>query len=233
MPLLRFLAVLAALALSAAGLRAAERGFITTLSAEQQAAAGLTRLSAGEQTALNALVAREVAFARQGNVRAFAGTFVSRRKPAERTEAGLDRLTSAEQARLNDAVAAAIAAGPVLPEPRELTKSDVTNGQRLQVHGSISFTYGWGGGGSFRAGSLYTDIYDPVTGTELGIGLSESSGNGWWGWDSGYDGYDPYRFDRPWPVMTDFHSDWADARASGNYFLPGRFNGTGSCFQRH
>ncbi|WP_415908122.1 hypothetical protein [Oleiharenicola sp. Vm1] len=35
-------------------------GFTATLSSEQQTAAGLTRLSADEQTALNALVAREV-----------------------------------------------------------------------------------------------------------------------------------------------------------------------------
>jgi len=195
---------------------AAETGFIPTLTTEQQLSTGLTRLSADQQTALNALVAREVSLAHQGNVRAFAGTFVSRRKPAELKAAGLDRLTAEEQDRLNDLVALAIAAGPVKPEPRELKPGDVSVTDRLQIHGSIGLAMGWGGGRSFRAGSFFTDIYDPVTGLELGIGLSAMSGNGWMGWD-GYPGYyDPAfnRFDlstdSPW--LTDRNATWTDDR---------------------
>jgi hypothetical protein len=194
---------------------AADGGFIATLSTEQQNAAGLAPLSAGEQAALNALVAREVAFARQGNVRAFAGTFLSRRKPAELAEAGLDRLSPAEQERLNAAVANAIASGPVQPEPRALKQSDVTSArERLQVHGRVSLAYGWGGGGSYRAGSISTDIYDPETGLELGLGLGEISGKGWWGCDTSYAGYDSYRGERP---VTGF-ADW---------------RGGGGCLRRH
>jgi hypothetical protein len=180
------LAVLAPRALAADG------GFTATLSAEQQTAAGLTRLSADEQTALNTLVAREVTLARQGGVKAFAGTFLSRRKPAELTAAGLDRLTPAEQDKLNETVAVAIAAGPANSEPREWKKSELASDKpRVQVHGGVSLTYGWGGGGSYRAGSVYTDIYDPETGVALSLGLSEASGSGLWfrGEPSLYDYY--------------------------------------------
>lgn len=191
----RFLVPLFAAFLALAGaLRAAEGGFIATLSSEQQAAAGLTHLSADEQTTINTLVAREVSLARQGNVRAFAGTFSSRRKPEERATAGLDHLSAAELAQLDQLVAAAIAAGPAKIElPSRLKSSDVAVRDRLKIHGSVTLAYGWGSGGrEMRAGSLYTTITDPETGFTLGLGLSQFSGDGWWGYD-----LDDYYFSHP------------------------------------
>lgn len=190
---------------------AADGGFTATLSAAQQTAAGLTRLSADEQTVLNTLVAREVSLARQGGVKAFAGTFLSRRKPAELAAAGLDRLSPAEAAQLNEIVAAAIAAGPATPEPREWKKGELASDKpRVQVHGGVSLTYGWGGGGTYRAGSVYTDLYDPATGVALSLGLAEASGSGqWFRGEPGY--YDYYRADRGGAV----------------------FDGRGGCFRRH
>lgn len=245
--LTRFLLCLG-LALAGVLSRAADStgGFLVTLSLEQQAAAGLTRLNAEEQTALNTLVARELMLARQGNVRGFAGTFISRRKPAEMTQAGLDRLTPEEQARLNAYVATALASAPMRPEPKPLTKKDVTSGSRLQVHGRVSFAYGWGSGGrSFRGGSVYTDIYDPETGLSLGIGLSATSGNGWWPYcyDDDYYGYDAYDRDlflgtqTPTP-FTDFRGEWIENQRRNNRslsanFSAARFDGSGSCFRRH
>lgn len=90
----RFPLQLVIFVLGIARLSAATGGFISTLTNEQQATAGLIRLSADEQTELNALVARDVSLARQGNVRAFAGTFLSRRHGDEAWLAGLDRLTA-------------------------------------------------------------------------------------------------------------------------------------------
>lgn len=176
--------VLTAALLAVAPLPAAEGGFTATLTSAQQSAAGLTRLSAEEQIALNTLVAREVTLARQGNVKAFAGTFSSRRRPEERTAAGLDRLSASEIETLDQCVAAAIAAGPVPPTaPQKLQDKDVARKDRLEVHGTVSLAYGWGSGGrEMRAGSLYTTIHDRETGTTLGLGLSRISGDGWWGY---------------------------------------------------
>lgn len=173
-------------------------GFAATLSSEQQTAAGLTRLSADEQTTLNTLVAREVSLARQGNVKAFAGTFSSRRKPAERAAAGLDRLSVDELEQLDRLVANAIAAGPAQPAmPRRLKPSDVARNDRLEIHGEVTLAYGWGRGGrDMRAGSLYTEIYDKETGVTLGLGYSQFSGDGWWRYD------DPYYYDYDLPVRV-------------------------------
>lgn len=169
-------------------------GFTATLSSQQQSAAGLTRLSADEQTALNTLVAREVSLARQGNVKAFAGTFSSRRKPAERAATGLDRLSAEEIEQLDLLVANAIAAGPAQPTlPRRLKPSDVARRDRLEIHGEVTLAYGWGGGREMRAGSVYTEIYDKETGVTLGLGYSQFSGDGWWRYD------DPYCYDYDLP----------------------------------
>jgi hypothetical protein len=187
-PPLFALVVVAAL-FACAPVIAAEGGFISTLSTTQQSAVGLTHLSAAEQTVLNTLVAREVSLARQGNVRGFAGTFSSRRRPEEKSAAGLDRLSAAELAQLDQLVANAIAAGPVVPAtPQKLTNKDVARTDRLEIHGEISLAYGWGSGGrDMRAGSIYTEIYDRQTGTTVGIGYSQVSGNGAWGYGYPYD----------------------------------------------
>ena len=225
---LRLLAFAAWLLCAASLLPAAEpAGFLGTLSAEQRTTAGLDHLSTAEQTALNTLVAREVAFARQGKVRAFAGTFATRRHGTEAQAAGLDRLTPEEQARLDDYVSAALAAGPVKPEPKELPARAVTGGNRLQIHGSISLALGWGGGGSFRAGSIDTDIYDPDTGLHLSLGVGEFSGKGWWPCAAGYPRYDPSLSDSPLSFPTDFRGDWNSA------FRPQMLHGSSDYFRRH
>lgn len=196
MRLLFFPLFIAALIASAATVCAAEGGFIATLSQDEQAAAGLTRLSAEQQVALNALVAREVTFARQGGVTAFAGTFFSRRRPEERVNAGLDQLSAAEIERLNTLVAGAIASSPVpVTTTRRMREEELRRQRRVEVHGEVSFVYGWGPGGrDWRGGSVYTEFYDRDTGVSLGVGLSSYHGDGWW---SPYAYDDGYYYDRP------------------------------------
>lgn len=196
----RFISLLALALLAVVSVaHAATGGFISTLSSEQQSAAGLTHLSADQQLTINTLVAREVSLARQGNVRAFAGTFSSRRKPEEKASAGLDQLSPAELTQLDQLVAAAIAAGPSKPElPSRLKDSDVANKDRLQVHGTVSVAYGWGGGREMRAASLYTTITDPDSGFTLGLGISQYSGDGWWC----YDPFDTSYYYRPGSYWT-------------------------------
>lgn len=184
--------------------------FISTLSARDQSAAGITKMSADEQSLLNSLVAREVSLARAGNVRGFAGTFIGRRTADERAKAGLDRLMPDEQVRLNSLVAMALAAGPVRRESAQyLGKDAVSVLNRLQIHGEVSLTFGSSGGGhNFYGSSLFTTITDPETNLTIGIGLEQYKGDGWF--ESG-DGPD----------------DFADGDFRGRGF------GSGGWFRRH
>lgn len=169
------------LGLGPVALTAGDGGFTATLSVEQQANAGLAKLSPDETTTLNSLVAREVAAARSGGVPAFAGTFVSRRQPAERTQAGLDRLTAVEQEFLNTFAAAALAAGPAWSVPAsKLTKIDtsVKDPRRLEVHGSVSLMYGWGGGREMKGGSIDLWIADPAGRYVIEFGYTRFEGDG-------------------------------------------------------
>ncbi len=197
------LPVFAAMALLAVPLCAADGGFTATLSVAQQTGAGLGLLSAGEQMVLNALVAREVSLARQGNVRAFAGTFSSRRQPEERAAAGLERLTADELAQLDLLVTAALAAGPILPTaPGLLRDKDLTAPDRLEIHSAVSVTYGVGPGGrSLRGGSFSTNIRDRETSVSVGIGISHYEGDGYWLYDDRYSDNSfgtSFRSVRPW-----------------------------------
>lgn len=162
---------------------AANGGFIATLGSAEQAAAGLVRLTAEQQSTLNTLVAREVSLARQGGVSGFAGSFSSRRPDAERSAAGLDRLSDAELAALDRLVAQALAAAPVpVTTVRRMRAEEFERRKRFETHGEISFVYGRGAGGrSLVGGSLYTETYDRETGVTIGVGLSRYDGQGvWW-----------------------------------------------------
>ncbi len=172
---------------------AAEGGFVATLSSDKQAAAGLTTLSAAERTALDRLVAGELATGRNAERPDLAGTFVSRRTEAERKSAGLDRLTSTQLKKLNEFVASALAPHPKPKERPRLKESDVLSAARkAQVHGSVTVAYGWGRGGrDMWAQSLWLEYYDPEDRFSLGIGLSNSEGNGFYGYYPDYFGYYP------------------------------------------
>jgi hypothetical protein len=169
-------------------------GFTQTLSMQDQTTVGLAKLSSEELTVLNACVAREVALARAGHVRAFAGTFTGRRPAAERIAAGLDRLTPEEQARLDALVALALAAGPVRPDSASaLAKDAMDIVHRLQIHGEVSLTVGSSGNGrNFYGTSLYTAITDPETNLTIELGWEQFKGNGWFGY-----GYGPYDYAYP------------------------------------
>lgn len=170
--------------LTALPLRAADGGFTATLEADQRNVAGLATLTPDEDTALDRLVAADLAFARSENLAELSGAFVARRTAAERKLAGLDKLTPTQRADLNELVANAIAARPHPKERPRLRDSEVFNAKRLpEVHGAVSFTYGWGVGRTYRASSLRLDYYDPENHFGLGVGIMTS--------DGGYGGYYP------------------------------------------
>lgn len=155
------------------------------IAAEAGATAGLGKLTAAQRDELDRLIQRELTLAREGDVRGFAGTFSTRRTAAERAAAGLEGLEPAELAKLDLMVARLLetpapTTWPVrLPRSSSVANAEVQPvGDRLKVHGHVSATYGWGGGGSFYGGSLGTSVYDPVTGTSLYLGLSDYRGDG-------------------------------------------------------
>ena len=191
----QLLVLFSAIAVTAAPLAAAEGGFTATLSEPKLAATGITLLSTEERSALNALVSREVALARQGDIPAFAGTFNSRRSPEERIAAGLDRLSPEELARLDELVAAVIASGPIVPvSPNRLTDKEVTHRDRFKTHGEVSLMYGWqSGGGTIRGASFYAETFDRETGMSIGVGISQFEGDGLRYYDRGYYGDGYYR----------------------------------------
>ncbi|MDB6114179.1 MAG: hypothetical protein JWQ62_1124 [Lacunisphaera sp.] len=216
------LVLFALLAVLAPSLRAAEGGFVATLSSEARTAAGLPELSAAERAALDRLVAQDVASAREQNITEFSSGFVSRLTDEERKAAGLDRLTPAQLTRLNGLIASALAARPKPKERPRLKESEVlAEARKPEIHGSITLAYGWGGGGTFRGGSLWLDYYDPENHFGLGIGLSNITGNGYFGYGPGAYRYGP-RYSRALPVSYDVSErdgpDEAFIRGEGQSF---------------
>lgn len=171
-------------ALAAPLLSAAEpaAGFLASLTPATWHASGLDHLTAAEKTALDALVARDVAAARQGGVTAFRGTFSTRRTPAERTQAGLDRLSAGELSQLDASVAAALATRPLLvpkpPRPANTGGIDVSAALQPEIHGRVTLGYAWSKDGDYRYGSVETYYYDPASRITLGLGLSTGRGSG-------------------------------------------------------
>lgn len=219
------LGLLAACLLTAtATLAAGEGGFTATLSIEQRDLAGLTTLTPDERSALDQLVADDLAFARRENITELDGTFVTRRTEGARQQAGLDRLSPEQLAKLNELVAAAIASRPAPRERPRLKESDVLAAKRRgEIHGSVTLAYGWGSGGrEFRAGSLWLDYYDPESRFGLGVGISTIEGDGYYGYHPGhyypgvhYPGFYDYDFYSP-PVYFPNSAFRPDAR--GGFF---------------
>jgi hypothetical protein len=168
-------------------LLAATDSFTATLSGEEQAAAGLNILTDAELETLDQLVADDLIRARQLKTSALHGSLGTRHPEAKIAAAGLDRLTPEQLARLNELVDKAVYARPQPRERPRLKESDVLSEQgRLQVHGGMSFTYGWAGGGrNFRETAAWVSYYDPVTGLGLGFGFSNFSGDSPYGYYMG------------------------------------------------
>jgi hypothetical protein len=206
---LRLYALLAGLMIVIAPIGAAEGGFTATLSKEQQTATGVASLTDDERASLNAIVAAEVALARQGDIAGFARSFSARRSDEERAATGLAKLSVEELAELDRLVAALIAAGPALKDvPRRVTVSEGTQKDRLEVHGEVSYTVGWGSGGrSFQGGSMTTTVFDRKTGSSLSFTYGQYEGDLFGGYDCRY---------RDFPVTTAASRGRSVLRAAGS-----------------
>mgnify|MGYP001550237427 FL=1 len=183
----------------------AEAAFIAALSADDQAAAGLPKLTASERAELDRQIAREITLARQGDVIAFAKPFGDRRTSAQITATGLSRLSAGERTELDALVARAVARRPVTAFTRYSKKSAdddavETVTYRPQLHGQISLTYGTAGRGREFYGGSSTTIYDdPAHGFAAAFTYAEYHGKGL----SPFDGCGPLS-----PGRMGFRPDW-------------------------
>jgi hypothetical protein len=156
--------------------------FTASLSDAQQAAAGLTTLTADERAVLDRLVAAELIPGRE-IYSALNASFVLRQTAEARQLAGLDRLSPEQLDQLNSYVATAL-----FPRPRPKERPRIKEGEVLapqttgEVHGAITVGLGWGGGGPTRYGSLELAYVDPELGFSLGIGMYSYSGPGHFGY---------------------------------------------------
>jgi len=175
----------------------------------QRAACGLTRLSADQVACVDAIVDRELRLAKQGNTKAFAKSFTTRRTDSENAATGLPALSPAERQALDDLVAGRLAA---LRDPAPSGKTHATAGtapdsiafapRKLEVHGTASV---WVGsdfrGGSMYGGSLVTTLSDPSGKWALTLGYAHSRGNGMYP-------YSPYMLD-PWDYGYGYRRGWS------------------------
>ncbi len=184
----------------------AEGKFSEGLSMEDRIACGLTHITVSQQTILDALIQRDVDAARQGNVTAFAKTFIQRRSEKECAESGIASFTEVERTKLDAVVAAAIARKPMTQVYQE-TQSKPLVGigmpkRKGEIHGSMSLMYGMGSGGSSAYGAAMDVNYtDPSGRLQVAVGYSEIHGKGWYSpyvrrgrgyaYDPFYTGYSP------------------------------------------
>lgn len=217
---------------------AASGSFTATLSPEQKTEAGLDSLTAFELTALDRLVATDVARARRAP--ALNDPYSQRYSESETRAAGLDRLTPEQLAKLDPLITAALARAPrpqASPQPRErprLRGDDIifSEQRRLQVHGGMSLTVGTAGGGrNFHEAGAWVSYFDPVTGLSLAISYSRYSGDtlgGYYG--RNYHSGAPYVYAAPQPVFSGFgradadRSEFLGDGASLRYPAVGRFS---------
>lgn len=170
--------------------------FSATLTPAQRAELGFTQLTDDNIAVIDGLVRQDEA-ASKFKHNAVDGTRFSQRRTAhERDLAGLDRLTAAQLAWLDELVVRQIY-GPVLsaasssgssPGPAEKT---VAPKLPLEIHGQISYTYGWGKGGNVQGGDIMLYYDDPDHRYSVLVAYSEYHGKGLF--PGYYPGYFPCR----------------------------------------
>ncbi len=171
--------------------------FWTSLSPQERASVGYEKLSADERAALDALAAKEIRLAREGDATGFAGTFLSRRTDEERQTTGLSRLSVAEKYQIDRLVARALANRPPtapMAAVRVPGVSDLKLDRTIwETHGFVQLEYGWGSGDrEYKAGTVGVTQINPKTGTSFSFIYSVAEGDGWWcppryrlGWNPG------------------------------------------------
>lgn len=186
-----FLIVLGSLGL-AGPIRAAgdDIRFSQSLGPTERAATGVERLNSDQLAILDALVRREVASRLDADTETgkSPGRFSARLTTGERTNTGLATLTPDQLARLDTAVqrhsagdlARTLLAPPVFVSHRTAARSTRDAQKGLDVHGSVTLSYGWGNGYNVKSGSMIVNMTDPAQRYSITLGYGEShiSGDG-------------------------------------------------------
>ena len=183
---------------------AAGMEFSSGLSPTERVAAGIPKLNPVQLSALDALVAHDVALAHEGGVTGFSSEFSARHTEQERISAGMSLLSDKERLALDRYVSRTIALGP--PPDEEFSYSNPehpptppptpaqTSAPRpLEIHGDVSFTVGGSShGGNFYGTSVDAFVTDPNHGFTVGVGFSEFRGKGLIALCAPYGPYGPY-----------------------------------------
>lgn len=178
-----FVAALAALPI---GARAADDDtrFSSTLSQTQRTETGLPQLSEDNIAVIDALVRQDIATVKRRNSTTSLGTFSQRRTDHEREIAGLAKLTPEQLARLDGLIGLR-----VFPPPSYQLNSEhrtaslgpvkpVTTVRGLEIHGSVSLTYGWSKEGTVKGGEMEVTATDPKGRFRLRVAYGEYHGDG-------------------------------------------------------
>jgi len=175
------------LALGTGTAAGAESRFSGTFGAAERPAMGIERLSSDQLAILDALVRREAEVARHESEPS-AGvprTFSQRLTDAERKNAGLNHLSPEELQRLDAAVARFqlsdraqhLLTPPIFVSHRSAART-VERRREADVTGSVTLSYGWGGGYSTKSGSMIVNVSDPSRRYSVTIGYGETQISG-------------------------------------------------------
>jgi hypothetical protein len=175
--------------------------FSATLTPVQRESAGLAQLSVDNVAVVDGLVRMDLAASKFKDNDVDHTRFTERHTPREREMAGLDRLTPDQRATLDEYVyerisgTAPSAGAWVASTPPVGVKPNIST-NKLDIHGQISFTYGWGKGGNGYGTDVVLTYEDPAGRYAVAVGYSDYHGKGFY--PSCLTGYGPYR---PYPAL--------------------------------
>jgi hypothetical protein len=181
LPLLVF-GLLATLAAPASG-AADDVRFSASLTPAQRDRTGLSQLADDNVAVIDGLVRQDEAASKFKDNPVDHTRFSARRTARERELAGLDRLTPAQLGQLDTLVGQRISGTAPAPDG-EVAAAGVSTvrptaaHRSLEIHGEVSFTYGWGKGGSFSGGGIVLSYVDPLDRYAVLVGYSEFHGKG-------------------------------------------------------
>jgi hypothetical protein len=184
-----------------------EPRFSNTLTSAQRTEVGFAQLSDDNIAVIDALVrADEATLRRRGQAAMPPGNFSQRRSAHETEITGLAKLTTEQRNRLDALIALRTApitqltaevGAPATPARPMVERN--TRPQGLEVHGSVSLTYGWSKGGNVRGGEMVVTATDPSRRMAITVGYSEYRGKGLVPYYDPYDEFSRYRPIAPAP----------------------------------
>jgi hypothetical protein len=159
--------------------------FSATLSPDLRERTGISQLAPDSLAVIDGLVRQDEAASKFKNNDVDHTRFSERRTARERDLAGLNRLTPAQISLLDDLIGyritgvppASASSGTIVSTTGTAVKPNLA-AQKLDIHGEIGFTYGWGKGGTFSGGDIILTYDDPAGRYGVLLGYSEYQGKG-------------------------------------------------------